>query len=185
MSLCGGCALVCPQKAVSEKKRPVGVVEHGKHQNIDVITGILNTGEVSAVPVMKAAMNAGMHLHDLTLIDCPPGSGCSVMESVMEADCCLLAAEPTAFGFHNFKMVYELVRLLKKPCFVVVNKQDVPYLPLEEFCRQNHTQILLRIPYCKELAGFGASAALASEESPEYRKLFKELLEKIQREAGI
>ena len=50
----------------------------------------------------------------VNIVDCPPGSACSVNESIGDADYCILVAEPTSFGFHNFKMVYELVNLLGK-----------------------------------------------------------------------
>jgi MinD superfamily P-loop ATPase len=128
---CGGCALICPEHAVTETPRQVGIVEEGLSGGIRVVTGILNPGEVSAIPVIKAVLQKGMHAEGLTVVDCPPGSGCSVMESVSRADYCLLVAEPTAFGFHNFKMVHKLVRLLHKSCGVVINKASGEYLPLE------------------------------------------------------
>ena len=34
----------------------------------------------------------------MTFIDCPPGSACVVMESIKDADYCILVAEPTLFG---------------------------------------------------------------------------------------
>ena len=80
---CGGCALLCPKDAVSEKPHSVGAVEEGTAGSVRVVTGIMNTGEVLAVPVIKAALRAGAGAEELTVIDCPPGSGCPVMESVM------------------------------------------------------------------------------------------------------
>lgn len=182
---CGGCALVCPKKAVTEKERPVGVVQAGHRQKIDVITGVLNPGEVSAVPVIKATLKAGFGRSDTVLIDCPPGSGCSVMESVMASDCCVLVAEPTAFGFHNFKMVHKLVTLLEKPCFAVINKEDTPYAPLEDFCMQNKVPVLLRIPYSPELAKLGAEGKLAYEQDRRCAALFDRLLKAIRQEAAV
>ena len=79
------------------------------------------------------------------------------MESVMDADFCVLVAEPTAFGFHNFQMVYELVSLLGKPCGVVINKQDAPYEPLEQFCREQGLPILAKNPLrFRDLAASGS-----------------------------
>ena len=177
---CGGCALVCPAGAVSETKRPVGVVEQGRHGDVNVVTGILNVGEASGIPVIQGAMKTGIGLdEDFTVIDCPPGSACSVMECVDVCDACLLVAEPTAFGFHNFKMVYELAALLKKPCAVVINKMDAPYEPLEAFCREHDLPVLLRIPFDQKVAGLAAGGKLVSEESPEMGKLFRDLLEKL------
>ena len=111
---CGGCMLVCPEDAITEKPKPIGMLEVGSHGKIKVVTGILNSGEATGVPIIREALKLA---EGMTIIDCPPGSACSVMESVMDADYCLLVAEPTAFGFHNFRMVHELVTLLKKVRF--------------------------------------------------------------------
>ena len=100
------------------------------------------------------------------------------MECVMDADRCLLVAEPTAFGFHNFQMVYQLVTLLKKPCAVVINKQDAPYEPLETFCQQNGLPILARIPYDPQLAALSARGGIAAQQDGRILALFQDLLAK-------
>ena len=101
------------------------------------------------------------------------------MESVSHADGCLLVAEPTAFGFHNFKMVHELAALLGKPCGVVINKMDAPYEPLERFCEEQGLPILLRLPYSEELARLAADGEIIAEKDGEYAEVFRLLLEKI------
>lgn len=179
---CGGCKLVCPSNAVSEKKHTIGHLEIGKYKNVNIISGILNLGESSGIPIINAALKEGEKLDTDIFIDCPPGSACSVMESVSNADKCVLVAEPTAFGLHNFKMVYELVTLLKKPCAVVINKQDAPYEPLENFCAQNNIEILSRIPYSPQMAEKASHGNLISEENEEYRKIFTDIFNKIMRD---
>jgi len=42
---CGGCVLLCEQKALSEREKIIGRVQRGISQNVKVYTGILNTGE--------------------------------------------------------------------------------------------------------------------------------------------
>jgi MinD superfamily P-loop ATPase len=175
---CGGCSLVCPENAVMEVPRPVGTIEKGARDGVHVVTGILNTGEESAVPTIKAALCAGGD-DDFTVIDCPPGSSCGVMESVKDADCCLLVAEPTAFGFHNFKMVHRLSVLLKKPCGVVINKADALYKPLEDYCAAQGLPVLLRVPYSERLAELGAAGEIAVEHDSEIAKAFGGLLSAI------
>lgn len=174
--------LVCPTQAVTEVPRPVGTVEQGQSDGIRVVTGILNTGEVAAVPVIQAVLQRGED--DLTVIDCPPGSGCAVMESVSAADYCLLVAEPTAFGFHNFKMVHKLVRLLNKRCGVVISKESAPYPPLEQFCAQTNTPILLRIPYSAALAARIAAGEVAVRQDEALAARFRGLLDKVREEAA-
>lgn len=173
---CGGCGLVCPEGAVTETPKPVGVLESGCHKNVRVVTGILNPGEASGVPVIRQALKRA---RGLTVIDCPPGSACPVMESAADADYCLLIAEPTAFGFHNFQMVYELAALLGKPCGVVINKQEEPYAPLERFCGENNLPVLERIPYDPKIAALSAEGRILSEQDEAFRSLFRNLLERI------
>lgn len=180
---CGGCALVCPAGAVSEEERTIGAVEYGMSNDVKVVTGVLNPGEMSGVPIIKAALDMAGLKEEVTVIDCPPGSGCAVMESVMDADYCILVAEPTAFGLHNFKMVYELVTVLGKTCGVIINKTEGDYAPLEEFCRKEGIKILQRIPYEEKLALIGAKAEIAVEKDSATEIVFLQLLERIRQEA--
>lgn len=173
---CGGCMLVCPEGAVAETPKPIGTLELGTHGALRVVTGILNPGEASGVPVIRQALRKA---EGTTVIDCPPGSACSVMESVTDADYCLLVAEPTAFGFHNFQMVYELARLLGKKCGVVINKQDGPYEPLERFCEANGLPVLARFPYDRRIAALSAKGQVLSEKDGAFRRVFQELLDRI------
>ncbi|MED9822727.1 MAG: 4Fe-4S binding protein [Christensenellales bacterium] len=173
---CGGCALVCPKHAITETPKPIGHLEIGLSGEVRVVTGVLNPGEASGVPIIRAALKqAG----ETTVIDCPPGSACSVMESIMDADYCVLVAEPTAFGFHNFKMVHELVSLLHKPCGVLINKQEQPYAPLEDYCRAHGLPVLARIPYDPSIAALAADGRLAYRESPTAKALFDGLWRQI------
>lgn len=176
---CGGCRIVCKTNAVTEEEKPVGVIEEGKHRNTQVITGILNFGEASGVPVIHKALEAGRKEERLTIIDCPPGSACPVMESVESADFCLLVVEPTAFGFHNFCMVYELVQLMNKPCGIVINKMDEEYQPLEEFCESRQIPVFMRIPFSEKTAKLCSEGKVACEEDEEEAKRFRALLEMI------
>lgn len=173
---CGGCLMVCPQGAIREVPKQIGVLEEGRHGDVKLITGVLNPGEASGIPIIRQALKQA---EGLTVIDCPPGSACSVMECVMDADYCVLVAEPTAFGFHNFQMVYELTALLKKSCGVIINKQTAPYLPLEDFCSEHRLPILDRIPYDEELARRIARNEIIAETVPEEALRFQRILDKI------
>ncbi|MDD3393107.1 MAG: 4Fe-4S dicluster domain-containing protein [Clostridia bacterium] len=181
---CGACALVCPSGAIVEIKRPIGVVESGVYEQVQVITGVLNVGEASGVPVIRSALETKTDEENITVIDCPPGSACTVMESVQSADFCILVVEATAFGFHNFKMVYELVSLLEKPCGVVINKADQAYAKLESFCQEKNISVLCRIPYREKLAQIGAKAGIACQEDEETKEQFSLLLKTIKQEVG-
>lgn len=179
---CGGCAILCPGNAVSEIGKAIGRIEIGKSGNVEVMTGILNTGEASGVPIIKGLLDEATVNSSLTIIDCPPGSACIVMESIKDADYCILVAEPTIFGVHNLNMIYELVSLFNKPFGAVLNKCTDGINPSEEFCNKNNIPILERIPFTNELASMNSNALIAVREKQEYRELFSDLLKKCEKE---
>ena len=180
---CGGCKIVCPNHAIVEKDYPIGVIHTGQHRFVTVRSGMMNMGEESGVPIIRELLK-NLPCKD-NVIDCPPGSACTVMESIKDADYCVIVAEPSVFGVHNFQMVYELVSLLGKPCGVVINKQDAPYEPLEQFCREQGLPILARIPYDSHIAALAATGQIVSSHSLEMNHLFSELLEQIQQMGGV
>lgn len=181
---CGGCALFCPVEAIREADKAVGTVSSGRSGNVSVYTGRLNIGETSGIPIIKQLLekipNSGKHP---VFIDCPPGSACAVMESIRDADFCVLVAEPTVFGMHNLTMVYELVTLFDKPFGVVLNKCQEDDNPSEMFCLERHIPILGRIPFDTELGALNAEGKIAVRESERFRVLFDSLLERIGKEA--
>jgi len=179
---CGGCVLFCPEKALAEKDKIIGEVQRGVSENVDVITGILNTGEASGVPIIKKLLNNHSEEKEFTFIDCPPGSACIVMESIKDADYCILVAEPTLFGVHNLNMVYELVRLFKKPHAVVLNKCLEGENPAEKFCREKDIKILAKIPFDRELGTLNSNALISVRENQKYRDMFSSMLQIVTKE---
>ncbi len=179
---CGGCVLLCPQKAMNEKEKLIGKIGSGVSENVKVITGILNTGEASGVPIIKTLLNDVSDEKNFTILDCPPGSACVVMESIKDADFCILVAEPTIFGVHNLNMVYKLVKLFNKPYGVVLNKCFEGENPSENFCTQNEISILAKIPYTSELGNLNSNALIAVREKQEFKDLFTNLLAKVLKE---
>jgi MinD superfamily P-loop ATPase len=175
--------LLCPKKAITEKEKMIGKVQKGISGNVTVITGILNTGEASGIPIIKRLLDKDMSdERSPVFIDCPPGSACIVMESIKNADYCILVAEPTIFGVHNLNMVYDLVRLFNKPYGVVLNKCLDGENPAERFCIDKNISILGRIPFDNELGTMNSDAKIAVRENKRYRELFESILEKVMKE---
>ncbi len=180
---CGGCVLLCPEQALSEIEKPIGVIQNGVSGEVQVRTGILHIGESSGVPIIHSLLQDGKVVQDMpTFIDCPPGSACIVMESIKDADFCVLVAEPTQFGVHNLQMVYELVRLFQKPHGVVLNKCQDGENPAEDFCVAHNIPILGKIPFDRTLGAQNAEAKIVVREQAQYRDLFGDLLDTIAKE---
>jgi MinD superfamily P-loop ATPase len=180
---CGGCMLVCPTNALSEKEKVIGKVQKGQSEQVKVYTGILNIGGASGVPIIKRLLSeSSLDENKLTVIDCPPGSSCIVMESIKDADYCVLVAEPTLFGVHNLNMVYELVSLFNKPFGVILNKCLQDENPTEKFCIEKDIPILGRIPYDTRLGSLNSNAKIAVREEDQYREMFSALLDTVRKE---
>jgi len=180
---CGGCVLLCPQEALSETPKKIGEIKKGSSDHVTVISGILNPGEASGAPIIKSLLSSPSEDSLYTFIDCPPGSACVVMESIKDADYCVLVAEPTIFGVHNLAMVHELVKLFDKPYGVVLNKCFKGFNPAEQFCLENKIKILGRIPFDNQLGTVNSEARIASKEIKRYKDLFTDLLLTISEEA--
>lgn len=176
---CGGCEMVCPQNAISYKQKCVGKINIGKSENVDVVTGILNMGQASGVPIISEQLEYIKDKEGMIFVDCPPGSACIVMESIKDADFCVLVGEPTTFGAHNLAMVLELVRLYKKPCGVVLNKCTDGENPSEQLCIENDVPILAKIPFDKELGRINSDGKILVREQNENKEIFVDLLAKI------
>ncbi len=128
---CGGCVLACPAGAMREVPKPIGELRLGTAGPIQFIEGRLNVGEAMSPPAIRA-VKAASTKGDLTILDCPPGTSCPVIESVRGSDLVLLATEPTPFGLHDLKLAVEMVRTLDLPMAVVLNRCDIGDDPCEK-----------------------------------------------------
>ncbi len=180
---CGGCIMLCPEKALTEKEKIIGKVQKGTSDEVTIYTGILNTGEASGIPIIKKLLTEeSPETNKQTFIDCPPGSACIVMESIKDADYCILVAEPTLFGVHNLNMVYELVKLFNKPFGVVLNKCLEEENPAEKFCLEKNIKILGRIPFDTNLGTLNSNAEIAVSKNEKYQNMFSSLMKTVTKE---
>ncbi len=174
---CGGCVRFCPAQAMTERAWPIGQTLTGTSDEVKVFSGSLHPGKASGVPIIRQLLiQSQAEPTPLTLIDCPPGSACTVMESIREADYCLLVAEPTTFGVHNLALVTDLVRLMHKPHGVVLNKCLEGINPAETFCRENGLKVLAHLPFDHELGRLHSDAVIAVRHSAKYQDFFESLL---------
>jgi len=182
---CGGCVLLCPNKALKETDKLVGELFTGVYRDITVKTGILKPGQASGIPIIKSMLKDKTENDDPVFIDCPPGSACIVMESIRDADYCVLVAEPTLFGEHNLSLVHELAKLFGKRLGAILNKCTEDENPSEQYCLKNNIPILGKIKFDPELGALNSEGHIASEEKKEYKNLFSNLLGKIYSEAMV
>lgn len=148
---CGGCSLVCPEKAITENERVIGIVESGTRGKLQYFGGRLNVGEAKAPPLIHAvAKKAGEA--ELVIFDAPPGTSCPVIETARESDFVILVTEPTPFGFHDLTLAVEMIRELKIPFGVVINRSGAGDNCVEDYCTREDIPVLGLIPFSREVA---------------------------------
>ena len=180
---CGGCLLVCPTKAFTEIPKTLGQVYLGVKDKITVLSAEMKIGEASETKLVQKLLENSKTYKSFTFIDCPPGTGCLVTESIRDADYAVLVAEPTLFGAHNLKLVYDLVTLYEIPFGIIINKSTGEENPTLAFCRENNLPIIAEIPYDKKMGEENSKGKILAEENPKWEKFFSKLLNTIYREA--
>ena len=171
---CGGCAKVCPKKAIHEVGKRIGVVETIQAENITLIQGRLDVGVAMAPPLIRA-VKARLRNGVPAILDAPPGTSCPVIATLRGTDFVALVTEPTPFGLHDLKLAVEMVRELRIPFGVVVNRVGIGDDRVHEFCGNEDIPILLEIPDDRRIAEVYSRGEIIVEALPEYLAHFERL----------
>jgi len=175
---CGACTYFCPQKAIKEVDKEIGFVEIGSKNSLQFVHGRLNIGEAMSPPLTRSVKQYINPTRDV-IIDVPPGTSCPVIEAIKGSDFCILVTEPTPFGLYDLTLAVEVLRKLKIPFGVVINRSDLGNKKTDDYCKKEDISILMRIPFRKEIAVAYSKGIPVVEAFPEYKKDFRELLDKI------
>ena len=175
---CGGCMAVCPEDAITEKGRELGIIQKGHRNGIEFIHGKLRVGEAMSPPLIKKVLSYTDPAR-LTIVDAPPGTSCPVIESMKNADFVLLVTEPTPFGLHDLKLAVGAVNILDIPCGLVINRSDLGDEKVKEYADQENLPILMEIPFDRQIAEVYSRGELIVEAMPEWKEKFLELYQKI------
>lgn len=175
---CGACGYLCLEKAISEDAREIGVVESGHADGVEFAQGRLTIGEAMPTPVIRKVKEHANH-NGIVIIDISPGTSCPVVESIKDADFCLLVTEPTPFGRNDLVLAVETVRELDIPFAVVLNRTGVGDTEVEEYCQKENISILLTIPLDTEIARFYSKGVTLVEGIPQWKESFVRLFDKV------
>ena len=175
---CGACSYLCPESAITEEGREVGVVERGDSGNLELIQGRLAIGEAMAPPVIREVKKY-IDPASIVIIDVSPGTSCPVVEAVKGSDFCLLVTEPTPFGLNDLSLAVEVVGELDIPCAVVINRDGVGYDKVESYCQEQGIPVLLKIPLDRKIASLYSKGIPLIEGMPRRREEFLKLFQDI------
>jgi MinD superfamily P-loop ATPase len=180
---CGACSVACADGAISEIKKNIGVVRHiYVNSNAELYEANADIGVYSPVKIIKTAISEAYN-YSLCILDSPPGISCPFIATVEKADYIVLVTEPTPFGLNDLKLTIETLNVLGKQYGVIINKSDLGDNELVKWAHENKVEILLKIPYNKEIAAIYSKGELLVEKNHSYYSTFKKLLNTLQTKA--
>jgi MinD superfamily P-loop ATPase len=176
---CGGCSMVCPEQAITEVSREVGMLYTCAADGLDLVYGELNIGEPIATTIIKA-VKSRQDPDGLNIVDAPPGTACPVIETMEHSDYLILVTEPTPFGLHDLEMAVDVVKQLNIPFGVVINRDGIGNEDVRDFCEEKSIPILMRIPFDREIAELYSEGTAFALELDNWDKRFKKMMKTIQ-----
>jgi len=143
----------------------------------------IGAGKQETLAGSKSAGSGNSADEQLIILDAPPGTSCPVIETVRGCDLVLLVTEPTPFGLYDLTLAVEMVRILKLPTGVVINRADAGDGGVREYCRGHRVPILAEIPDERAVAEAYSRGRLAMQAVAGFAGRMRELLARI--ETGI
>jgi MinD superfamily P-loop ATPase len=172
---CGGCHLVCPTPgALRKTMREIGVIESGRTGSLAFMQGILRVGETRATPLVSQLCRELPESGSI-ILDAPPGTSCTFVETVSGSDFCLLVAEPTPFGIHDLQRAIDVTESLGIPRGILINRSGDSDGALERMAAERGVEILMRIPHDRAVAEAGTEGRTLLDVRPELAPRFRTL----------
>jgi len=142
--------------------------------------GRLNIGEIMSPPLIRAVKGYINPSRDV-IIDAPPGTSCPVIEAVKETDFCILVSEPTPFGLNDLILAVQVLKKLRIPFGVIINRSDIGDNKLDDYCKRESIEILMRIPFKKEIAVAYSKGIPLVDTNPVFKERLNKLYEDIKK----
>jgi MinD superfamily P-loop ATPase len=165
---CGACSVACEFDAISEKPVSLGYVTtfdiNGRRR---IIESRMNTGVMSPVPVIQAAIKLAEDSHSVVILDSPPGTSCPFIQTVARADYVILVTEPTPFGLSDLIQSIDTLRKINKQCGVIINRSGLGNNDVQEYLSRENIPVLLEIPFSREIAEIYSTGKIVSEKIPD------------------
>ncbi len=182
---CGACSIVCPQGAIYEESRSIGIIERSASRSCstELYQGLLNISEPMASPIIRALKT---HIDDTktVIIDSPPGTACPVISAVTGADYCVLVTEPTPFGIHDLSLAVELLKELHIPYGVVINRCDIGDDRMDRYCSENNIPVLMKLPNEIKIAELYSRGIPFVLQMPQWKESFLDMFRQVMTLAG-
>jgi MinD superfamily P-loop ATPase len=152
---CSSCMIACPFGAIGKGKKKIGAVYSGKQRDFGFLSAETEIGVEEESPVvnsLKEYSKGKEGNYDFVLVDTSPGTHCNVISALQGCDLALCVTEPTPLGAHDLRLSLDLLKILKIPAKIVLNKSDVgDKKEIEKLVKKYRAGIIGEIPYSRKI----------------------------------
>ena len=175
---CGACSILCPEGAIKEIPRRLGVIETGVVNDVEFVQGRIRIGEAMSPPLIRE-VKTKINQDKIAILDAPPGASCPVITTVKNSDFVIMVTEPTPFGLNDLEIAVEAIQGLGIPMGVVINRSDIGTSDSKDYCSRKGLPVLMEIPNNRKIAEGYARGVPLIESMPEYVDTFLNMADKI------
>lgn len=183
---CGGCFAVCSAGALERTQRELGILQRGTvlEGRVRFLMGRTRIGEAMTPPLLR---QEHLFLQEMQavlpadiLLDAPPGVSCPAMTAARDVDVILLVADPTPFGFHDFRLAHQAFLPMHKDVRVVINRAGAADnaagdAAVRAYCREHGLPLLAELPFERVAAEQYALGGLLVHLSEQWQQRFEAL----------
>jgi MinD superfamily P-loop ATPase len=166
---CKACILSCPTKAIDEAKKEIGKIYFGSKHKLDLLSGELKLNEPISefvVDAVKEYVDKIEQKYDYILFDTSVGTHCDVISVLNGCELALAVTEPTPLGAHDLELILKLLKILKVPGKIVLNRSDIGDKKLiQDLAEKHNVEMIAEIPYKKEFLERYSKALPIEDES--------------------
>lgn len=181
---CEGCMEVCDDNAITPGQRVLGVLESGKVDSMNFVSGHLRVGEAMSPPLIKE-VRTKENESSITIIDAPPGTSCPVISAMKNTDFVLMVTEPTPFGLHDLRLAVEAVKVLGIPSGLVINRSDIGDDSVHKYAESEGLEVLMEIPFDRKIAEAYSKGIPIVKMYPSWTEKFLSLYQRIEKIAKV
>lgn len=150
---CGSCKIKCPN-LVSWDKKIIGEIFKGKKENIEFLSGELKISEPVSEFIVNSTnevLNTIKEKYDYIIIDTAAGTHCDVIAALEICDKIFCVTEPTPLGIHDAELIIKLVKIMKKPYEIILNRYENDSTLLTPLLNKYGKIDFFKIPYNKKI----------------------------------
>ncbi len=177
---CGACSVACSYGAITEKSVTIGRVTRFADNGYSCfIEARMNTGVLSPVPVIKAAVKQIDETAEIAILDSPPGTSCPFIQTVVAADYVILVTEPTPFGVSDLRHSVETLKKTEKKFGVIINRAGSGNNEVYSYLEDEGINCLLEVPFNREYAEIYSTGRIVAETNSVFAERLLEVIKTI------